>query len=77
MIAEMLDMDINFIFENDPGNTHYMITPYSFSPRLGRKMIPPVQIDLGQGVLRTIEEIHHELNPGMQNVGGYLLKDRT
>jgi UDP-glucose 4-epimerase len=77
MIAEMLDKDIKFVFENDPGNTHYMITPYSFSPRLGKKMIPPVQIDLGQGVLRTIEEIHRDINPGMQNVGGYLLKERT
>jgi UDP-glucose 4-epimerase len=77
MIAEMLNKDIKFVFENDPGNTHYMITPYSFSPRLGKKMIPPVQIDLGQGVLRTIEEIHREINPGMQNVGGYLLKERT
>ncbi|MBU0764016.1 MAG: NAD(P)-dependent oxidoreductase [Bacteroidetes bacterium] len=77
MIAEMLDKDVKFVFENDPGNTHYMITPYSFSPRLGKKMIPPVQIDLGQGVLRTIEEIHHEINPDMRNVGGYLMKDRT
>lgn len=76
MIAEMLDKNIKFIFKNDLSNTHYMITPYSFSPRLGKKMIPPVQFDLGQGVLRIIEDIHREINPGMHNVDGYLLKDQ-
>jgi len=76
MIAEMLDRKVKFVFENDPSNTHYMITPYSFSPRTGKKMIPPVQFDLGQGVLRIIEDIHRELNPDMHNVGGYLLKDK-
>lgn len=76
MIAEMLDKNINFVFKNDPGNTHYMVTPYSFSPRLGKKMIPPVQFDLGQGVLRIIEDMHRELNPDMHDVGGYLLKDK-
>lgn len=75
MIAEMLNKKINFVFKNDPGNMHYMITPYSFSPRLGKKMIPPIQIDLGQGVLHLIEDIHRELHPDMHNVNGFLLKD--
>lgn len=77
MIAEMLDKDVKFVFKDDPGNTHYMITPYSFSPRLGRKMIPIVQIDIGQGVLHIIEDMHRELNPDMHNVGGYLLKNQS
>lgn len=75
MIAEMLGKEIKFVFKKDPGNPHYMITPYSFSPRLGKKMIPPVQFDLGQGILRIIEDIHRELNPDLHNIGGYLLKD--
>lgn len=77
MIAEMLGRKIEFIFANDTTHTHYMITPYSFSPRMGQKMIPPIQFDLGQGVLRIIEDLHKELHPEMQNVGGYLLKDRA
>ncbi len=76
MIAEMLGKKVEFVFNNDFSNTHYMITPYSFSPRLGRKMIPPVQIDLGQGVLHIIEAIHHEMNPDMQNFSGLLVKDQ-
>ncbi|MFA5906252.1 MAG: NAD(P)-dependent oxidoreductase [Desulfobacula sp.] len=75
MIAEMLGKKIRFKFKNDSDNAHYMITPYSFSPRIGKKMTPSVQFDLGQGVLHIIEDIHRELNPGMHNINGYLLKD--
>ena len=77
MIAEMLGKEIKFVFENDESNTHYMITPYSFSPRLGKKIMPPVQFDFGQGMLRIIEDLHRELNPDMHNVKGYFLKEET
>ncbi|HPK54567.1 MAG TPA: NAD(P)-dependent oxidoreductase [Smithellaceae bacterium] len=76
MIAEMLGKEVKFLFANDLSNGHYMITPYSFSPRLGKKMTPAMQIDLGQGVLRIIEDMHRELHPDMHNVSGYLLKDQ-
>ena len=74
MIAEMLGKEIEFVFDRDDSNPHYMITPYSFSPRLGKKLIHPVQFDFGQGVLRIIEDMHRELNPDMHNVEGYLVK---
>ena len=77
MIAEMLGEKIEFIFENDKDDVHYRITPYSFSPRLGKKMVPPVQFDFGQGVLKVIEDMHSQLNPDMHNVEGYLLKEQT
>ncbi|HDT12130.1 MAG TPA: SDR family oxidoreductase, partial [Candidatus Marinimicrobia bacterium] len=75
MIAEMLGKKIRFIYENDLSSTHYTITPYSFSPRMGKKMVAPVQFDLGQGLLRIIEDVHHELNPDMHDLGGYMLRD--
>ena len=75
MIAEMLGKEIKFVFEHDESNAHYMITPYSFSPRFGKKMVPPVQFDFGQGILRVIEDLYRELNPEMHNVEGYLLKE--
>ena len=77
MIAEMLGRDVKFNFQDDPTNTHYTITPYSFNPRVGKKMVPSLQVDLGQGVLRVIEDLHKELNPDLHNVGGYLVKDNS
>ena len=38
-------------------------------------MASSLQIDLGQGVLRVIEDIHKELNKDLHNIGGYLVKD--
>ena len=41
--------------------------------KVGKKMVPILTTDLGQGVLRVMEDVHKELNPDMHNVGGYLL----
>jgi UDP-glucose 4-epimerase len=36
---------------------HYNITPYSFAPKLGRKLVSNYYTDLGQGLLECMEEI--------------------
>lgn len=76
MIGEMLGEEIEFVFERDPSHVHYEITPYSFSPKLGKKFTPPLHVDLGQGILRTIEEQHAALHPELNNVNGYLVKEK-
>lgn len=63
MIAEMLGKDIEFRFLGDGKSGHYEITPYSYSPRVGKKMVPRLTTDLGQGILRVVEELHKELHP--------------
>ena len=35
---------------------HYHVTPYSFSPRVGRKLTSSYYVDMGQGVLQMLEE---------------------
>ena len=58
MLAEILSIDennIEFIEDNNEG--HYVRTPYSYQPKLGKKYIPPVHVDLGQGLLQVINEI--------------------
>lgn len=62
MIAEMLGRDIEFVFLGDGKSGHYEITPYSFTPNLGKKMTPRLSTDLGQGILHIIEELHKELD---------------
>lgn len=75
MIVEMIGEDIQFEFENDPNNVHYLITPYSFSPKVGKKLTPPINMDLGQGILRVIEEAHKKLHPELHNINGVLVKE--
>ncbi|MDR2124800.1 MAG: NAD(P)-dependent oxidoreductase [Desulfovibrio sp.] len=76
MIAEMLGRDIEFTFLGDGKSGHYEITPYSFNPHIGRKMSPRLSTDLGQGLLKVIEDLHRELNPSLTTALGYLAENR-
>lgn len=76
MIGEMLGKDINIKYQHDPNSGHYQITPYAFMPKVGRKMTPHLSIELGQGVLKVMEEIHQELHPDLKELGGYLMVDK-
>lgn len=58
MLAEILGVPGKVEFSKEgtyPG--HYVRTPYAFQPKLGRTYIPPLHIDLGQGLLELIHEI--------------------
>ena len=60
MLAEILGLPeskIEFIEGNYAG--HYVRTPYAYQPKLGRKYIPPLHVDLGQGLLQVIDDISH------------------
>lgn len=58
MLAEVLGMpeeSVEFVDGNYPG--HYVRTPYAYQPKLGRKYIPPIHVDLGQGLVQMIGEL--------------------
>jgi Nucleoside-diphosphate-sugar epimerases len=57
MIAEILGIpdSVEFVEANIPG--HYIRTPYSYQPKLGRKYVPPLHVDLGQGLLQLIDAV--------------------
>ena len=61
MLAEILGMSqdsIEFIESDHVG--HYIRTPYAYQPKLGKKFIPPIHVDLGQGLLQMINELQAE-----------------
>jgi UDP-glucose 4-epimerase len=62
MLAEILGLpeeSVEFIDGNYAG--HYVRTPYAYQPKLGRKFIPPMHVDLGQGLLQVIDDLQKEL----------------
>jgi UDP-glucose 4-epimerase len=62
MLAEILGFPSNKVeFVKDKYVGHYVRTPYSYQPKLGRKYIPPVHVDLGQGLLQVIDEITNKI----------------
>ncbi len=63
MIKEMLNNEIEIEYKPPSFNYHYEITPYSFSPKIGKKLISHSYFDLGQGILDSLNSIYKELNP--------------
>jgi UDP-glucose 4-epimerase len=61
MIQEILNSDINIIYSHDDFEGHYKVTPYSFQPKMARKLVLNSFIDLGQGLVECMKAIHAEL----------------
>ena len=58
MLAEILGLPSESVeFVENAYVGHYVRTPYSYQPKLGRKYIPPIHVDLGQGLLQVINEL--------------------
>jgi UDP-glucose 4-epimerase len=52
---------IDYRAPEGPGSGHYAVTPYAFTPKPGRKLVTTHYVDMGQGLLRMVEALHHEL----------------
>jgi len=59
MLGEILGIPQAVEFEETPYAGHYVRTPYAYQPKLGRKYVPPMHVDLGQGLLQLIGEIQN------------------
>lgn len=64
MLAEILGMPQSVEFVEADHAGHYIRTPYSYQPKLGRKYVPPMHVDLGQGLLQLIGEIQKDIEVG-------------
>ncbi|MFC1951670.1 NAD-dependent epimerase/dehydratase family protein, partial [Chloroflexota bacterium] len=64
MINEMFNNQLTVEFRNEKPDAHYLVTPYSFNPRLGKKYVSHYYIDMGQGLLQCLEELYKEVDRG-------------
>ena len=62
MIAEILGRSNSVKFVESEHAGHYVRTPYAYQPKLGRKYIPQMHVDLGQGLLQLIDEVRNSSN---------------
>lgn len=63
MIREMLDNKIELEYLPPNQSHHYEITPYTFRPKVGKRLTSRSYLDLGQGILDSIYDIHQKLEP--------------
>jgi len=62
MIAEILNLPEKSVeFVNGVYSGHYVRTPYAYQPKFGKKYIPSMHVDLGQGLLQFITEMQENI----------------
>ncbi|MFH1147705.1 MAG: NAD(P)-dependent oxidoreductase [Pseudomonadota bacterium] len=74
MIREMLDNKVEIEFTPATQKYHYEITPYSFVPKVGKRLICKTYLDLGQGIVELIYSMYRDLNP-LPGFGGIVAND--
>ena len=58
-VKEILGKNIEITFDSPVRDSaHYSLTPYSFIPKIGYKLTTNRYLDIGQGLLECINEIH-------------------
>lgn len=68
MVQEMLQQKIPIEILPSDREAHYKITPYNFSPKLGKRLVTNPYVDMGQGLLRCMAEIYESLQHGKYKV---------
>ena len=63
MIFEIAGVEKKVIINNKAkSNDHYMMTPYRYTPKAAKKLVPDEFIDLGQGIFEIVEDIYGEID---------------
>lgn len=60
MFQELIGKPVAIEYK-EAASGHYAVTPYTYTPRPGRKLVTTHYVDMGQGLLRMVEDIHREL----------------
>lgn len=60
MIKEMLKGKVSIEYVPVTHNVHYEITPYVFNPKVAAKISSNEHLDMGQGILNILHEIHEQ-----------------
>lgn len=68
MIREMFNDKVMIEYFPERIEEHYNITPYSFRPRVARKLVLTNYHDLGQGILDCIYDINSRIESNTQSV---------
>lgn len=64
MFEEILGKRVDVSYQNT-GNVksgHYAITPYTYIPSIGKKLVTNEFVDMGQGIIQLLEEMQRKQN---------------
>jgi len=64
MVNEMMGRKLTIKYRKETDEGHYIETPYSYNPKLGKKLTHKKYTDLGLGLLDCLQNIDQKLNSG-------------
>lgn len=62
MVSEMIPGGVELRYGNLKSEGHYDITPYAFHPKVGHKLVANDYVELGQGIMDCLADIHERLH---------------
>lgn len=68
MVREIFHGEIAIEYSDEPEAGHYEITPYSFRPRVAKKIVAGSYYDLGQGILDVIHEVYSKSDKNSKHI---------
>lgn len=73
MVKEIMGNEIKIEYQPvDKGTLHYEITPYTFKPRLARRILVNSYVDLGQGIMEILSHIYKDKLPHKKHNGIFI-----
>lgn len=68
MVREILNDKVSIeVVEKSAPQDHYRFTPYSYAPKIGKKLVSNYYTDMGQGLLECLDEIAQKLKNPAKN----------
>ncbi len=62
MVKEILDNKVDIKCVEPSYTYHYEVTPYTFAPKLAKRITSQTYLDLGQGILSLIQELSERIS---------------
>lgn len=75
-IREILGNKVRIKFRKPNPSEHYSMTPYSFIPKIGYKLVTDCSLDMGQGLLECLNEIHQSDHNNINKISSRRQKRR-
>jgi UDP-glucose 4-epimerase len=77
MISEMIPGGAQVSFSENSKEGHYVMTPYAFHPKVGHKLVANDFVDLGQGLLDCLAELHEKKHQGQHVEDDWIVHDNS
>jgi len=72
MVREIFNNKIEIVYVPSSEEEHYEITPYSFNPKIAKRVVSNSYLDLGQGILDMIDDVYGEFMRREKHEKAYL-----